>query len=181
MFEFWCLRHKRSYWSQVRRCRGSISSQAGEGICMDSFFCKSFFLFIPSHPKKSLQWSSPRWGKLASDQPSMINTHQQRCRHGPCLFQRLSETAHKGCWNDLRNECSPDHQQSHGCCEASTRKFLMNVTSSSSNLEEILMNRSSLGLTIDEGVFEVKATSGDIHLVGEYFKNHLTHHPRVQA
>ena len=43
------------------------------------------------------------------------------------------------------------------------------------------MNRSSLGLTIDEGVFEVKATSGDIHLVGEDFNNRLTHRPRVQA
>jgi heat shock 70kDa protein 1/2/6/8 len=31
-------------------------------------------------------------------------------------------------------------------------------------------------LTIDEGIFEVKATAGDTHLGGEDFDNRLVHH-----
>ena len=31
-------------------------------------------------------------------------------------------------------------------------------------------------LTIDEGIFEVKATAGDTHLGGEDFDNRLTNH-----
>ena len=73
-----------------------------------------FFFFISSHlKKKSLRWSSSRkLRKLTSDQPL-----KQLCRHCPSRFLRLSKAGHEGFRNDLRIECSPDHQRAHGCCD----------------------------------------------------------------
>ena len=50
-----------------------------------------------------------------------------------------------------------------------TRRLLANVTFSSSILVEE-------PLTIEEGIFEVKATAGDTNIGGEDFDNRLVNH-----
>jgi molecular chaperone DnaK (HSP70) len=86
-----------------------------------------------------------------------------------------SQAGHKGCWNHFGNERSPNHQRADGCCD---RLRSRQVTGERNVLIFDLGGGTfdvSL-LTVEEGIFEVKATAGDTHLGGEDFDNRLVNH-----
>jgi len=79
-----------------------------------------------------------------------------QCRHHcSCLLQRFSTSGHQGRWNHFWSHRPPNGERNVLIFDLGGGTFDVSL------------------LTIEEGIFEVKATAGDTHLGGEDFDNHL--------
>ena len=146
------------------------SSSAGTGFVWIPFFAHLFFFFSFQVTRKYL---SSRWRKLTSDQPltrlSSLSLPISTTLAG--RPRRMPERSQDWMFSGSSWSTSPRLLRSP---TVSTRKFLANITSSSSILEEeLLMYLYSLLTT---AFSQVKATADNTHLGGEDFENRHVNH-----
>ncbi|KAM7458508.1 hypothetical protein BLSTO_00746, partial [Blastocystis sp. subtype 1] len=93
---------------------------------------------------------------------------EERGDHGARVLQRLAASGDKGRWRDCWTERDAYHQTAipYGLDQKGGEKIILIFDLGGGTFDVSL-------LSIEDGIFEVKATAGDTHLGGEDFDNRM--------
>uniref|UniRef100_A0A915D4M2 Heat shock protein 70 n=1 Tax=Ditylenchus dipsaci TaxID=166011 RepID=A0A915D4M2_9BILA len=115
--------------------------------------------------------------KMKETAEAFLGQPVKRCRyHRASLLQRQSASGDQGCWSNCWSQCLAYHQRANRRCHRIRSGQEGNWGAQCAHLRFGWWYFDVSILTIEDGIFEVKSTAGDTHLVGEDFDNRMVNH-----